>query len=172
VIVALQNGAKKIYAIDVGTNQLDKLLKENKKIILYENTDFRNVDTNNFLDVDMITIDVSFISVVKLLDNLSKLKSVKEVMCLIKPQFECGKEFADKYKGIVLNRKIHKEVIENIINSFEKINYFLGNLTFSPISGGSGNIEYLAYFTKTNNNIKKDIDNIINEAFEKLNKKN
>ena len=105
--VALQNNIKKIYAIDVGSNQMDNKIRNNKKIVLYENTDFRKIDSNILLDVDIITIDVSFISVTKLLPYINKLGNVEEIVCLIKPQFECGMEIASKYKGIILNKDIH-----------------------------------------------------------------
>ena len=163
---AIQNGIKKIYAIDVGSNQFDNSLRQNKKIFLYENTDFRNFDEDILKDVDIITIDVSFISVTKLINKISKLQNAKEIVCLIKPQFECGKENADKYKGIILNKKIHYEVIIKLLKAFKNINYKVQSLTYSPIRGGSGNIEYLMYLTKdgaTEINILK----IIDEAFSK-----
>ena len=104
---ALQNNVKKVIAIDVGTNQLDKKLRNNKKIELYEQTDFRNVDLNILKNVNIATIDVSFISVKLLTKKLSKMENLKEIICLIKPQFECGKEIADK-----LN--IEREEIVNV----------------------------------------------------------
>ena len=163
--VALQNNIKKIYAIDVGSNQMDKKIRNNKKIVLYENTDFRKIDSNILLDVYIITIDVSFISVTKLLPYIDKLNNVKEIVCLIKPQFECGMEIASKYKGIILNKDIHKDIIERVIKEFNNINYYVNGLTYSPIRGGSGNIEYLLYLTKIDNNYKYDIDNIIRDGF-------
>lgn len=144
---ALQNGIKKIYAIDVGTNQFDKELAKNKKIVLMEKTDFRNVDSKILEDANFITIDVSFISVTKLIDKISCLTNVKEIVCLIKPQFECGKEIADKFKGIIQDKQVHKEVIEKVINAFENISYQCQGYTESPIKGGDGNTEFLAYFT-------------------------
>ena len=163
--VALQNNIKKIYAIDVGSNQMDNKIRNNKKIVLYENTDFRKIDSNILLDVDIITIDVSFISVTKLLPYINKLGNVEEIVCLIKPQFECGMEIASKYKGIILNKDIHKNIIERVIKEFNNINYYVNGLTYSPIRGGSGNIEYLLYLTKIDNNYKYDIDNIIRDGF-------
>ena len=123
--VALQNNIKKIYAIDVGSNQMDNKIRNNKKIVLYENTDFRKIDSNILLDVDIITIDVSFISVTKLLPYINKLGNVEEIVCLIKPQFECGMEIASKYKGIILNKDIHKNIIERVIKEFNNINYYV-----------------------------------------------
>lgn len=161
---AIQNGIKKVYAIDVGTDQFDKNLRLNNKINLYENTDFRNIDNNIINDANIASIDVSFISVTKLTNKLKELTNLKEVICLIKPQFECGKEISDKYKGVPLNKEVHESVIKNVINSFKENNYYINNLTSSPIKGGNGNIEYLAYFKK-NNESKINIEKVINEAF-------
>ena len=161
---ALQNGIKKVYAIDVGTNQFDKTLRLNNKINLYENTDFRNIDNNIINDANIASIDVSFISVTKLTNKLKELTNLKEVICLIKPQFECGKEISDKYKGVPLNKEVHKSVIENVIKSFKDNNYYINSLTSSPIKGGNGNIEYLAYF-KRDKERSINIEEVVNKAF-------
>ncbi len=161
---ALQNEIEKVIAIDVGTNQLDEKLKLNSKVQLYENMDFRNVDVNILNGVDIITMDVSFISVKKLMSKIFEVNNIKEIVCLIKPQFECGKEIADKYKGIVLDKNVHNSVIKDIIDSFNDIGFYAQGLTYSPIKGGSGNIEYLLYLNK---DMPKtiNINQIINEAF-------
>ena len=164
--VALRNNIKKVIAVDVGTDQFDKNLKQDSRIELHENTDIRNYNITE--EIDMVTIDVSFISVAKIIPKLEEINP-KEIVLLIKPQFECGKEISDKYKGIPLNKEIHKNVIENIINSFKDINYNIESLTYSPITGGSGNIEYLGYFKKDNAKII-EIDDIINIAFNNLKK--
>lgn len=161
---ALQNGIKKVYAIDVGTDQFDKTLRLNNKIILYENTDFRNIDNNIINDANIASIDVSFISVTKLTSKLKELTNLKEVICLIKPQFECGKEISDKYRGVPLNKEVHKSVIENVIKSFKDNNYYINNLTSSPIKGGNGNIEYLAYF-KRDKERSINVEEVVNKAF-------
>lgn len=161
---ALQNGIKKVYAIDVGTDQFDKTLRLNNKINLYENTDFRNIDNNIINDANIASIDVSFISVKKLTSKLKELTNLKEIICLIKPQFECGKEISDKYKGVPLNKEVHKSVIENVIKSFKDNNYYINNLTSSPIKGGNGNIEYLAYF-KRDKERSINIEEVVNKAF-------
>lgn len=161
---AIQNGIKKVYAIDVGTNQFDKTLRLNNKINLYENTDFRNIDNNIINDANIASIDVSFISVTKLTNKLKELTNLKEVICLIKPQFECGKEISDKYKGVPLNKEVHKSVIENVIKSFKDNNYYINSLTSSPIKGGNGNIEYLAYF-KRDKERSINIEEVVNKAF-------
>ena len=165
---AIQNGIKEIFAVDVGNNQFDNKLRELQNIHLYENTDFRNMDSNILRFVDIVTVDVSFISVTKIIPKIAELQNVKEIVCLVKPQFECGKENADKYKGIILNKHIHYDVIENVKNKFLEQNFNMRGLTFSPIKGGSGNIEYLMYLTKDSASADIDIRHIINEAFSKM----
>lgn len=162
--VALRNGIKKVIAVDVGKDQFDKKLKEDNRVELHEETDIRNYEIID--NIDIITIDVSFISVTKFIDKIKEINP-KEIVLLIKPQFECGKEVADKYKGVPLNKEVHEDVINNIINVFSNIGFNIQILTYSPITGGSGNIEYLAYFTKDN---KKtiEIEKVINEAFKEL----
>jgi 23S rRNA (cytidine1920-2'-O)/16S rRNA (cytidine1409-2'-O)-methyltransferase len=162
---ALQNGAKKVIAIDVGSMQMDKKLRDRKNMVLYEKTDFRTIDVAIAESAEIATIDVSFISVTKLISKVSEIKSLKEIVCLIKPQFEVGKEYADKFKGIIKSKKLHKEVIEKVLFCFKNIGFNCRGLTFSPIKGGSGNIEYLAYFGLNSGNFKYDIDSIIDEAF-------
>lgn len=161
---AIQNSIKKVYAIDVGTNQFDKNLRQNNKVNLYENTDFRNIDNNIINDANIASIDVSFISVTKLTNKLKELINLKEIICLIKPQFECGKELSDKYRGVPLNKEVHSTVINKVIESFKENDYYINSLTSSPIKGGNGNIEYLAYF-KRDNEKNIDIEKVINEAF-------
>ena len=169
---AIQNNVKEIYAIDVGSDQFDERLKALSNIHLYESTDFRNMDNQILESVDIVTIDVSFISVTKLIPKIGELSNIKEIMCLVKPQFECGKENADKYKGIINNKQIHFDVIDKLRNEFSSIDFYMNGLTYSPIKGGSGNIEYLMYLGKSvdsasgKNNI--DIRHIINEAFSKM----
>ena len=162
--VALRNNIKKVIAVDVGKNQFDNELKKDNRVELHENTDIRTFIINE--NIDMVTIDISFISVTKIIDKIKEINP-KELVLLIKPQFECGKEVADRYRGIPLNKEIHKKIIEDIIEVFRNINLNIQNLTYSPIKGGSGNIEYLGYFTKEN--IKNiGIDNVIKEAFRNL----
>lgn len=165
---ALQNNIKNVIDIDVGNNQLVDKIKNNPKVYVFENTDIRNFENKLLDNIDIITIDISFISVTKILDKIKTITNAKEIICLIKPQFECGKSLADEYKGIILNKDIHKEVINKVINSFQNIDYNLQGLTYSPIKGGNGNIEYLAYFSKNNNNKTFNINNIINDAFKLL----
>ena len=145
---AIQNGVHEIYAIDVGSNQFDKKLRNLKNIHLFENTDFRDIDIDILKDVNIVTIDVSFISVTKLIPKISALPHCLEIVCLVKPQFECGKEIADKYKGVITDKKVHDEVINKLIAEFAKYDCIAKGLTTSPIKGGSGNTEYLLYLCK------------------------
>ena len=88
------------------------------------------------------------------------------MICLIKPQFECGKEIATKYKGIILDKSVHYEIINRIIKELNILNFYLKNITYSPIKGGDGNIEYLCYINnKEKTNIKFDVNELINKAF-------
>ena len=159
--VALRNDIKKVIAVDVGKDQFNEKLKEDKRGELYEQTDIRSFTPKD--KVDIVTIDISFISVLKIIDKLKEI-SPCEILLLIKPQFECGKEISDKYKGIPLDKSVHYNVINNIINSFNKEGFYIQNLTYSPIRGGSGNIEYLGYFSKEKTK-EIDINGVIKKAF-------
>ncbi|MUK87175.1 TlyA family rRNA (cytidine-2'-O)-methyltransferase [Ornithinibacillus sp. L9] len=145
---ALQNGAKQCYAIDVGYNQLDWKLRNDPRVIVMERTNFRYV-TKDMLTKGLpnfATIDVSFISLKLILPVLKQLLVVdSDVIALIKPQFEAGRDQVGK-KGIVRDKKVHREVLETIISFAFQEGFELYGLTFSPITGGEGNVEFLAYF--------------------------
>ena len=160
---ALKHGAKKVIAIDVGTDVMTKDLRLNKKVELHEQLNIKDADSSLFNGVDIIVSDVSFISIKKVLDRIVRENRKYDLVILIKPQFECGYEIATKYKGVILNKDIHLNILNDVISYFEENGYYLNNLTQSPIKGGDGNIEYLSYF----NNIKKEINylDIINKAF-------
>ncbi len=164
---AIKNGIKHIIAIDVGKNQFNKKLLETNKVTLMEKTDFRDVDNNILKECNIATIDISFISVTKIINKICGLNNLNEIILLIKPQFECGKSVANKYHGIVLDKSVHKNVIKKIINEFKKINFNIKGLASSPIRGGSGNIEYLAYFKKNVKDYNIDIERLVNETFKK-----
>lgn len=148
--IMLRSGASKVYSIDVGHDQLDEKLKNNHKVINMEGLNFRNYDVNEITDkVDFISVDVSFISLKYILPNVSKLLS-NEGSCvvLVKPQFEAGKEAAKKGKGIIKSKKVHKNVLRNVISYGQSNNLCVISGTSSPIKGKDGNIEYLLYFKK------------------------
>jgi len=163
---SLKYGAKKVIAIDVGTNVMVDILRNNPLVELHENLNIKDASSKLFKDIDIIVSDVSFISIKKVLDRIKKEDKMYELVILIKPQFECGYDIATKYKGVILNKDIHLNILNDVISYFEQNNYYLNNLTSSPIKGGDGNIEYLAHF---NNNYKKKINyrNLIEKAFEK-----
>ncbi|MBC1456417.1 TlyA family RNA methyltransferase [Listeria newyorkensis] len=144
---ALQNGAKHSYALDVGYNQLAWKLRNDPRVTVMERTNFRYVTPADFEQgmADFATIDVSFISLKLILPVLKTvLVSDGEVMCLIKPQFEAGKEQVGK-KGIIRDAKIHLEVIEKITTFAMAEGYSVLAVDFSPITGGEGNIEFIAH---------------------------
>ena len=152
----------------MGTNLLHESLRNNILIDLHEQTNFKELDSKYFQDIDIIVCDVSFISLKAIIDKIYKENIKIELICLIKPQFECGKEIATKYKGIILDSKVHLNVIKELLNYFNDKGFFMKNLTTSPIRGGDGNIEYLINLTnKINENVDVDISNIIKKAFKK-----
>lgn len=161
---ALKNGAKKVYAIDVGHGQMVESLKNDNRVILMEDTDFRDIQKKMVSDAEMIICDASFISVTKLLPKICEL-GINMLAILIKPQFECGISIAKKYKGVVLNKEVHKQVLKNVLDEFKTNGYLCEKATFSPITGGDGNIEYIAYFSNDKNDKMLELDAIIDSAF-------
>lgn len=163
---ALQHGAKKVIAIDVGTDVMDKVLKEDSRIDLHEQTNIKNLEHKYFENVDIITTDVSFISIKKIIDKIYNENVKVDLICLIKPQFECGKDIADKYKGVILSKAVHISIINDIIDYFESKGFHIKNIDSSPIRGGDGNIEYISYFSNKDNVYKKTaVENLVNKAF-------
>ncbi len=141
----IQHGANKVYAVDVGSNQLDPSLRENKQIIVMEQTDIRNAKISE--KVDIITIDVSFISLTYILPVLQNfLERNGKIIALIKPQFEVGKENIDK-KGIVKDESLRQKAIENIKKVSLELGFTVHHVIESPITGSTGNVEYLIYLT-------------------------
>ncbi len=168
---ALQNGANSVIAVDVGTNLMHESLRNNPKVELHEQTNIKDLPNNQFESIDYITIDVSFVSLSKIIDKIVISNCKADIIALIKPQFECGKAIADKFKGVILNQKIHYEILTNTIDMFNGFGYTLLNLTHSPITGGDGNIEYISHFTKSSISQQQfNLKQIISAAFE-LNKK-
>lgn len=168
---SLKNGAKKVYALDVGENQLHESLKNNDKVISLEKTNFRNINIEEFKNykIDTIVIDVSFISLSYIFENASKIiDKDKSIIALIKPQFETTRKEHNK-NGVVNNPKMHFEVIKNVIGYANKYELYLNKLDSSPIRGDkSGNIEYIALFTFNKSNISNEtIKDIINKEFKK-----
>ena len=146
----LQNGAKKVYAIDVGYGQLAWKLRTDERVINLERTNFRYVTNEQVSDLlDFASVDVSFISLSLILPVMrTLLRDGGTAVCLIKPQFEAGKENVGK-KGVVREKSVHIAVIEKIIGLINENKFSLLGLDFSPVKGPEGNIEYLCYIKKT-----------------------
>lgn len=147
----LQNGAKKVYAIDVGYGQLAWKLRTDERVVNLERTNFRYVTCEQLPELlDFASVDVSFISLSIILPVLNNyLKQSGRAVCLIKPQFEAGKDKVGK-KGVVRDKSIHIEVVNKIIDIAMNNGYSVLNLDFSPIKGPEGNIEYLCFLEKSN----------------------
>lgn len=150
----LQNGAVKVYSVDVGYGQLAWKLRIDERVVNLERTNFRYVTREQIPDeIDFASVDVSFISLKHILPNLNTLLAPDgQAVCLIKPQFEAGKEKVGK-KGVVRDLNVHLEVVENVINLAVENGFSVMGLQFSPIKGPEGNIEYLIYLNKLANPI-------------------
>lgn len=160
----LQNGAKKVFSVDVGYGQFAWKLRQDERVVCMERTNIRYVTDEQIGEkLDFASIDVSFISLTKVLPvAFNLLKDDGEVVALIKPQFEAGREQVGK-KGVVRDSKVHKEVIEKITAFSESIGFRVKNLSFSPIKGPEGNIEFLLYLGKSGGTIV-DVDKVIEET--------
>jgi 23S rRNA (cytidine1920-2'-O)/16S rRNA (cytidine1409-2'-O)-methyltransferase len=153
----LQNGAKKVYAVDVGYGQFAWKLRQDERVVCMEKTNIRYVTPADIEDVlDFASVDVSFISLTKVLGPARALLSEHgQMVCLIKPQFEAGREKVGK-KGVVRDKSVHEEVIHRVIDYAKEIGFLIHALEFSPIKGPEGNIEYLVYIEKTDEGNKED----------------
>jgi len=170
----LQHGACKVYSIDVGTNQLDVKLQLDPRVVSMEKTNIRYLNEDSICELaDFASIDVSFISLEKVIPNLlNLLKNDGSVVALLKPQFEVGVGVVNK-KGVVKKTSDHVDVIARVLNLLKSLNVKVINVDYSLIKGPNGNIEYLVYFTKgKNKNTDYNEDNIallVNEAHRRLN---
>lgn len=146
----LQNGAKKVYAVDVGYGQFAWKLRQDERVVCMEKTNIRYVTPEHIDDkLDFASVDVSFISLTKVLGPARELLNENgEMVCLIKPQFEAGREKVGK-KGVVRDKKVHEEVIEKVVDFALETGFEILNLEYSPIKGPEGNIEYLVYIRKS-----------------------
>lgn len=172
---ALQHGASKVYAVDVGYGQLAWKLRQDERVINRERTNARYLTPNDFdTEFELATIDVAFISLTKILPAVIELLIPNgDILALIKPQFEAGPENVDN-NGVVKDFEIHYQVIERIINFAQDRNLSLVDLSFSPITGAQGhNVEYLAYFSldkskAINSDCSKKIQRVIDQAEQEL----
>ena len=144
----LQQGASKVFAIDVGYGQLAWKIRNDPRVVVMERTNIRYVTPEDLGEpLDLSVVDVSFISLSLVLPVIrSLLKETGQVLCLIKPQFEAGKEKVGK-KGVVRDPAVHEEVLQNFISLAKSLDFTIRNLTFSPVKGPEGNIEFLAHLS-------------------------
>ena len=166
----LQQGASKVFAIDVGYGQLDWKIRSDPRVVVMERTNVRYVTPEQLGEpLDLSVIDVSFISLRIVLPVIKTfLKPTGQVLCLIKPQFEAGKDKVGK-KGVVRDPAIHKEVLDDFVALTQEIGFSILGLTFSPVKGPEGNIEFLAHLTlKDKTGIIPDTASVVSDAHETL----
>ncbi|TAH62450.1 MAG: TlyA family RNA methyltransferase [Gottschalkiaceae bacterium] len=168
----LKNGAKRVYAIDVGYGQLAWELQKDERVIVMDRTNIRHVINEDIGELaDFVSIDVSFISLKLVLPKVKELTTDNvDIIALIKPQFEAGREKVGK-RGVVKDINIHKEVIKDIYNFCRSIDLNFTALTYSPVKGAEGNREYLAHLVKDNRDIfdiDKHTEIVVNESHEEL----
>ena len=166
----LQQGAKKVFAIDVRYGQLDWKIRSDERVVVMERTNIRYVTPEDLGELlDLSVIDVSFISlriVLPVIKNL--LKATGQVLCLIKPQFEAGREKVGK-KGVVREPQTHKEVLDNFVSLAKELDFTILGLTFSPVKGPEGNIEFLGHLTLADGDgIEPDTSRVVADAHETL----
>ena len=162
----LQNGAKKVYAVDVGYGQLDWKLRNDERVVCMERTNARYLTHEDIPEeLDFASIDVSFISLKLIFPAVyGLLREGGEIACLIKPQFEAGREKVGK-KGVVRDPAVHLEVLENFLNYAKENHFTVLGMTFSPIRGPEGNIEYLGFLRKSNEpDAPLDLSAIVNAS--------
>lgn len=168
--VLLNRGAAKVYAVDVGHGQLSEKLKADPRVVNMEGRNARELDRTSFPEpVSFISIDLSFISLEKVMPAVSDFAADQaDAAVLIKPQFEAGRAALNK-QGVVTDRKTHITVLRRLVGVFEQYGFSVRGLTFSPVRGGSGNVEYLAHLIKASApSADLDIKRIVNEAFDSL----
>ena len=165
----LQHGAKKVYAIDVGYGQLDYKLRVDDRVINMEKTNIRYLDTDLIEEpIDLISIDVSFISVKHMFPVAANVLSDEgRILCLVKPQFEAGREQVGK-GGIVREPSIHEEVINNVIGYASESGLYAEALSYSPIKGTKGNIEYLLLLSHKKCDNKLGVSEVVRDAHKGL----
>lgn len=171
----LQNGAKFVYAADVGYGQLAWKIRSDERVKVIEKTNLKNCELDEIYSkneplADLLVSDLSFISLEKVLPNLKTLLNpdFHEMICLIKPQFEAGKELVEK-GGVVRDKNVHINVINSVISCAKSLDYKIIDLTFSSIKGPSGNIEYLIYLATAGDEKEFTTESIVDSAYKTLN---
>ena len=168
----LQQGARKVFAIDVGYGQLDWKIRSDERVVVMERTNIRYVTPEDLGEpLDLSVIDVSFIGLEIVLPTIKTLlKPTGQVLCLIKPQFEAGKDNVGK-KGVVRDPKVHKMVLDNFVNLVDTLGFKILGLTFSPVKGPEGNIEFLGHLTLDDGEgIRPDTALVVEQAHNTLDK--
>jgi len=161
--VSLLNGAKKVYSVDVGHGELDKILVGDKRVVNMEGRDIRALTREELDGVNVVVGDLSFISLKHILPKINELFGKIECVLLFKPQFECGKDIAKKYRGVIKEKAIHTQLLKDFIEELKLYDFALSNITYSSIKGKEGNIEYLVHL---NGEVKKyDICQVVESAF-------
>jgi len=165
----LQNGAVKVYSIDVGRGQLAWKLRQDPRVVCMEKTNIRYVTPEDIEDkASFVSIDVSFISLKKVLTPVKALmEEGAEMVCLIKPQFEAGREKVGK-KGVVRDMSVHKDVVDKIVRHAHELGFTCMGVDYSPIKGPEGNIEYLLYVRNENTN--QDLEAFVSQVDEMVDK--
>lgn len=170
----LQNGAKFVYAVDVGYGQLDWKIRSSNQVKTIEKTNLKICTISDIYSddepmADLLVSDLSFISLTKVLPNLKTLLNPDghEMICLIKPQFEAGKELVEK-GGVVKDKKTHELVIENVLACIKNLGYIIKGLTYSSIKGPAGNIEYLVWLATEGEEVDILISDVVDSAHENL----
>ena len=165
----LQNGAQHVYAVDVGYGQLAWKLRQDPRVTVFERENIRNFEITKIdLAPSLITADLSFISLKLVLPKLKQLLAPEgELITLIKPQFEAGRDKVGK-KGVVRDPAIHQEVLASLTSFGPSVGWFLTDITFSPLLGPEGNIEYLGYWKPTVAPIFNQLDQVVKEAWQEL----
>lgn len=162
----LKSGAKKVFAVDVGHGQLAEKLKNDCRVVNLEGTDIRGLSLGE--KCAFFTCDVSFISLKCVLGALYNMTDEKaEGVCLVKPQFEAGRTFLNK-KGVVRDKKVQSKVLDDICDFSRSVGFYPAGLTFSPVTGQNGNIEFLLYLKKEETDFSVDTEKTVNEAWEAL----
>ena len=166
----LQQGARKVFAIDVGYGQLDWKIRSDERVVVMERTNIRYVTPEDLGEpLDLSVIDVSFIGLEIVLPTIKTLlKPTGQVLCLIKPQFEAGKENVGK-KGVVRDPKIHQMVLDNFVSLVDGLGFKILGLTFSPVKGPEGNIEFLGHLSLDDvQGIRPDTAQVVADAHKTL----
>lgn len=167
----LQQGASKVFAIDVGYGQLDWKIRNDPRVVVMERTNIRNVTPEDLGEpLDLSVVDVSFIGLEIVLPAIRNLlKPTGQVLCLIKPQFEAGKDNVGK-KGVVRDPKIHQMVLDNFVSLAHRLGFKILGLTFSPVKGPEGNIEFLGHLTLADvSGMEPDTADVVAQAHKTLN---